>query len=98
MYIYLVENVAKLKLRRKSRKRVEASRKAWDTRIRKEGIRQTAKALATLASNEISKATAIADAIIGTVKALAPREYRELKKKSQKEKKTLTNNHSNYEK
>ena len=87
MYVYLVENVAKLKRRRKSRKRSEAARKAWDTRIRKEGIRQTAKALATLALSEISKATAIADAIIGTVKALASREYRELKKKLKKKRK-----------
>ncbi len=59
-----------------SRKRSEAARKGWDTRTRKDGVKQVFHAIGSLLSESYGAAKAVKDIAIGTVKIAVPRSYR----------------------
>ena len=64
--------------RRKSLARSRAARKAWDTRIRRQGVRQVTKAIIkrnpTISAISFTKTVAC-----GTMKAIKPRGFRNSK-------------------
>ena len=65
---------------RKNRKRSEAAKRGWNNRTRREGIRQITGALATYASEELSKVKTAAEVIDGIIKVVAPEKYRKARK------------------
>jgi hypothetical protein len=62
--------------RRKFRIRSRATIKGWNTRTRREGMRQIGKAVIARSSQIVSNAKLIKDVSIGTCKIVAPRGYR----------------------
>ena len=62
---------------KKSRKKSKASQKGWDTRVRKEGIKQLSKVLISqLSSKSIDKIRTSKDFVMSIIKIASPRTYR----------------------
>ena len=63
-------------MRRRSRRRSAAARKGWNTRIRRQGMRQIGKAVIGRSSPVISTARFVKNVSLGTYKVMKPRSYR----------------------